>query len=323
MAYDLIVTGFQSGKPGTKARAKLQKLVDRSGAAAWGQQSEAFGIGMGRLPEKKAMRFYASLVKQAASAGLTVHDPQAGVMVDLDLPGALPPGWAPPEPADPKQFAAAVTQYARERLEPLGYLSYPWGAQRYTDEGHLLQRITFRCTKDLFTVLVDWRFIFDGREDESWPAPIDIGDYIAGTPLENEWPVALRKPRWGQLSAAASDLEASFAHVDRALTTLVHPLLDSIHTIEKLVAAFEDGRLGTVARQMKENERPLRDAFYMAFGYSPIATARNMASSYRRIGRLAEGKRRYEACLADLGNPASHMRDADKKKLALAEALFG
>ena len=323
MAFDLHVSGFASGKAGARARGKLQTLVDKSGGEAWGQRSDSFGVGIGRLGDKQAARFFASLVKLAAREGLTIHDPQAGEDVDLDAPSPLPPGWAPPEPMDAEGFARAVQAYGRKHLQARGYSAFPWGAQRSTDEGHLLQRLTFRATKDLFCVLVDWRFFFDGEEDTSWPAPIEICDYIAGTALESEWPAALKAPRWGKLSAAKSDLPASLALIERALTELVHPLLDSIDTVESLVAAFEDGRLGQVARQTKEHGRPYREAFYMAFGYSPIGAARNMALSYRRVGRREDGARLYRACLAELGDPASLMSGDDKLRLAEAQALFG
>lgn len=78
-------------------------------------------------------------------------------------------------------------------------------------------------------------------------ASAEVGDFIAGTSLETDWPVGLAKPRWGHLSAARSDLDRSLVHVDRARSVLVQPLLESIDSIEKRVTAFEDGRLGTVA----------------------------------------------------------------------------
>lgn len=323
MAYDLTVTGFAAGKEGARARDALKSLVDRSGGESWGRDGSEVGIGMGRLDAKKAARFYAAFVKLAAGAGLSVHDPQAGQDIDLDAPGELPPGWSPPQPMDAEHFQRAVQRYATGRLAPLGYQVYAWGAQRFTDEGHLLQRLAFRSHRDLFTLLVDWRFFFDGEEDASWPAPYDVGDFMAGTPLEAQWPVALCAPRWGQLSAAPSDLDASLAHVDRALTARILPWLGSIDTIDKLVAAFEDNRSGQIARQMKEPGRPHRDAFSMAFGYDPVGAARNMALSYRRLGRLADGKARYAAQIATLGDPRPLLMAAEQKKLEAAQALFG
>ena len=91
---------------------------------------------------------------------------------------------------------------------------------------------------------------------------------------------------------------------------------------ESLVLAFEDGRLGTIARQVKEPGRPLREAFYMAFGYNPTAAARNMALSYRHLGRAADGKLRFDQCIEELGSWFELLDDPGKRALAEAEALF-
>lgn len=321
MAFDLSVTAFKPDKTGERARDKLQKLIDRSGCESWGRDTDSVGVGIGRLTEKQAARFYTSLVKLAAQNALTIYDPQAGEEVDLVAPGRLPPGWRALEPVDEKQFGKSIQAYVRRRLKPLGYRPNPWGAQRLVGDEHLLQRLTFSLDKGLLAVSIDWRFFFDGKEDESWPAPLDLGDYIVGTALEAEWPVALTAPRWGRLSATKSDLAASLDLVDRALNELVHPVLDSITTIESLIAAYEDDRLGAVAHDMKDERKPL-EAIYVAFGCSPIATARNMALSYRHVGRLAEGRRRFESVSSEVRDWLDLLAPSSKEALSAALALF-
>lgn len=103
--------------------------------------------------------------------------------------------------------------------------------------------------------------------------------------------------------AAPDALAASLAVVERAVVEVVHPLLQTVATVRELVAGYEDGRLGSVALNIK-NDRIPHDAINVAFGYG-ADTFRNMAGAYRQLGRLADGRRRVMAYLEGIGNGQS------------------
>lgn len=79
------------------------------------------------------------------------------------------------------------------------------------------------------------------------------------------------------------------------------------------VSGFPSGKAGAKARKKVQKlvDRHRCEA------------ARNMALSYAHLGRLAEGKRRYEECIAELGDPSSLLHETGRAELAEALALFG
>ena len=81
-------------------------------------------------------------------------------------------------------------------------------------------------------------------------------------------------------SKPAASLERSFEVARRVFRERMLPMLDEARSVEGIVRAFEAGRLSAIG----------------AFGR--YATAQNMADCYRAIGRIEEGRRRFDAHLA-------------------------
>lgn len=297
-----------------RTRKRVEKILASYGCEMWG--TESLTAGLGRLTDGEAKKVWQALVKAAAKHGLTIWDPQAGMQVDLGSAGALPPGWSAASVMDAAAFHMVVHGRLREPLSALGYGLAQFGFQRVVD-GHLRQQIGFGLDGERCMAFVDWQFLFDGI-DPGWPNPIAMVDYVASSPLGEQWPTPMNRPLWGRLPATLGAMESSLVMFERAVVEVVHPLFESVATVHDLVAGFEDGRLGSVATHIKNAGEP-HEAINVAFGYGS-ATFANMAAAYRHLGRLADGRKRVMDYLDHVsGGNRSRVRELVEE----AEALFG
>lgn len=292
MAFDLTISGAMT----TRVRTTIEELV--TSYACEMQGTDKLSVGLGHLTDAEVKTVYASLVRTARKHELTLFDPQAGQRISLASAGALPPGWRLDPPLEERAFHASVRRQLGRRFKSLGYLPAQFGFERSTDD-HLRQRVSFGQDKGRLMAFVDWQFVFDEKGATGWPAPIALVDYVAATPLEDEWPSPLSPPFWGRLSASPQALSSSLAIIDRVIVDVVHPLFESVATVRELVAHYEDGRLGSIALNIKDNRTP-HEAIHVAFGYGKD-TLRNMACCYRHLGRIAHGRSRVQHYLDGIG----------------------
>ena len=270
MSYDLNLIGP------TEARVAAGKLARKHGCEAY-DGDDTLLVSL-KANDDAVARLYLALVSLARDAGGRLHDPQAGADVNLDAPGRLPPLWLPSGPVPGASYKTKLKHFLTDHLGPIGYSVRDANTAVRSGERQV-QGLHFQAgtgsRSGHFTINLYRTFDF---------APLVHPTQMDGV-LRTERLVLVDRPAWvpehGWLPCApARSLERAFARVQSLFAQTLRPLLDDTRTIGGLVAAFEAGRLSA----------------YEAFGHG----AENLARCYGHLGRLADGRDRYQAILDGL-----------------------
>lgn len=270
MSYDLVFRGPAAILP-TVAALAYKHACERHIGDGW------IVVGVDGDDDSVA-KLYRALVKLALDHDATLNDPQRGGDVDLAQPGRFPPGWTPSGTISGKSFDAKVRCFLVDHLRPHCFvLQTASTAVRTCD--HLHQGVYVQPGRGrlsgYFTVNAYWTFTFRPLAvPEAMQAVVGLHELLTAQQKKKD-------PFDGWLpSKPAAKLERSFETVRRQFRDCILPLLDQGRTVDGIVRAYEAGRLTAPG----------------AFGR--YSTARNMADCYRHLGRIEDGRRRFDEYLA-------------------------
>lgn len=227
--------------------------------------------------DARVAKLYRAIVELAREHSAVIHDPQRGIDVDLSAPGRLPPGWVPSGAVQGRSFSAKVESFLVDHLGPYRFERRSTSiATRVCDQ--LIQGVQVQTGQGRrsgqFTVSAYWTFTLRPLTvAEAMDAVVSLHDLAPAD--------AAIGANGGWLpSKPAAVLDRSFEVVRRVFRERMLPLLDEARTVDGIVRAFEAGRLSATG----------------AFGR--YATAQNMADCYRALGRIEDGKLRFDAYLS-------------------------
>lgn len=269
MSFDLIV------RAATPARALFATLAREHACESHAVEGSLVIAVAG--DDARVAKVYRAIVELAREHSAVIHDPQRGIDVDLSAPGLVPPGWEPSGAVHGRSFSSKVESFLVDHLRPHRFERRSAStAVRVCDQ--LVQGVYVQSGQGrrsgLFTVSAYWTFTLRPLAvAEAMDAVVSLHE-IAPTDSASD-------ANGGWLaSKPTAALDRSFSVVRRVFRERMLPLLDEAQTIEGIVRAFEAGRLSVIG----------------AFGR--YTTAQNMADCYRTLGRIEDGKRRFDAYLA-------------------------